>query len=324
MARADSTIRVSIIGDVKNLTRAMGRADNATASLLRGTLAVGAGFIGVQKGFDFLQDATQEADRLGDAMGRLSTQLSSGTAEMLKRTADNFTRIGASSQDILEAEAIFADWATTAGIADSSIAGLAESVAATATALTLTDDQGRDTNAMLDLMNKAAGGSAKAAKELGVTITEGLSPMDQMRSILSQLAPKLVEATTGTQDLESKQRELQARTEELSAKLGEQLAPALASVLTIITDGLDDIDGAIWGFQQLGNVIDSFARGAVGHLQGVADVLGHINSLLRSTSSGVGAFDQRDVSERRTVQSVNNFDSRNGATRTTYNRIGGP
>ncbi len=279
MARANSVINVSIIGDAKKLVGAVGSADKATGGLLKSAAKLAVAGVAVSKGFDFIQDSLAESDRLGDALSRLGNQLGPGTAKNLERTADQFTRIGASTQDMLELEAIFADFGTAAGIADPSIAGMAESVAAMAQALTQSDDQGRDASAMMDLLTKAAGGSAKAAKELGVTLIDGATASDQMRNILSQLNPKLVEATEGTQDLASKQDALGAKFETVMGKIGAGLEGPLSGILDFIDDEIEAIPHAIEGFQMLGAAIVKAGEEALGPLARVADALRTIISL---------------------------------------------
>src|SRR6185503_5527558 len=80
---------------------------------------------------------------------------------------------------------------------------------------------------VIDLIAKAAGGSAKAAKELGVSLIAGADGGAQLVNILTQLKPKLDAATTGTMDLEQNQAFLQARIETLQAKIGKELNPVL-------------------------------------------------------------------------------------------------
>lgn len=330
MARADSTIRVSIIGDVKNLAGALNTADKQSGGLLRSAVKVGVALGVVREGFDFIGDATREADRLGDALARLSNQIGPDFTGALRETADNFSDIGASTQDILEAEAIFADWATAAGIADPAIRGLAESVAATATALTLTDDQGRSVNEMLDLLDKAAGGSSKAAKELGVSLQAGLDPAAQMTNILGQLQGKVNDAFSAQKDLEGQQSKLQAQWETLTGQIGGPLSDALAGVVGFINDEIAAIPSAIAGWQMLGAAIEGFGRTALGPLGNVRDALENVLNLLGQTSSsgatqsGLRGVINRRSGERSTVRNQQDFDERNGNTRTVNNRIGGP
>jgi ABC-type transporter Mla subunit MlaD len=334
MATGDSVIRVSIIGDAKKLTGALKEADKSTGGLLKSTAKLAAGgflaFQGVGQAFDFLKTSTEEADRLGDAMDRLRLQVGPEFTGQLEKTAGAFTKIGASSQDMLELEAIFADFGTTAGITDAKIAGTAESVAALATALTLSDDSGRDANAMLDLITKAAGGSAKAAKELGVTLLDNVDASTQLDNIMAQLKPKLDEATTGTGDLEQSQRELQARTEDLSAKLGEKLAPALDTVLGFILDEIDAIPKAIAGFGMLDDAIGRFGDQSLGGLVKVSDLLGTIIGALPGVNSlvGAGQIAGRNAPssrppEHHTTNNTNDRNTRNGV-KVVGDRVGGP
>jgi len=215
---------------------------------------------------------------------------------------------------MLELEAAFADVATATGIADPLIASLADNVAATAAAVSLLGDQ--DPATVVDLIGKAAGGSEKAMKALGVSLTDAevatramadtgktntKSLTDQelatarLELILEQLKPKLDAATTGTADLETRQGELNARVETLQASLGEKLAPALATVLGFINDEIDAIPGAIEGWQMLGATIEGFARGVLGPLGNVRDALEGILDLLNSVRSKSPDFDARDM-----------------------------
>lgn len=328
MSVGDSIIRVSIIGDAKRLVGALGEADKATSGLLASsTRAIGGTLLalgGIREGFQFLGDSLNEADRLGDAMARLNAQLGPEFTSALESSAGSFHDIGQSSQDILELEAIFADWATSAGIADPIIATMADDVAGLAAALALTDDQGRPATAMLDLLDKAARGSAKAAAELGVTLTDGLSPADQMRSIMEQLSGRLNDARTGSQDLEGAQAELQASVEELQAKIGGPLADALKVVVGFINDEIDAIPHAIEGWQALGGIIETFGRTALGPLGNVADALRGILDLLGQAGDAIGANGTPPPNfgsfEADIIRANRNFTDRNGLERS----MGGP
>lgn len=324
MGVAKTVISVAIIGNAKWLIGAVNKADASMGGLLKTAAKGFVAFKAVDATFDFLQDSTKEADRLGDALARLTTQIGPEFTARLDDTADNFAKIGGSRQDILELEAIFADFSTTLGLTDTEITSLAESAAATALAVSLLDDSGRDASAVLDLIKSAAGGSAKAARELGVTLVEGADGATQMRNILDQLNPRLQLATSGTADLEQKQSEMQARIETLQAKIGEQLNPILVDMLTIISDGIDDIDGAIWGFQQLGAQIERFGRTALGPLGNVRDVLEDITRLLPGFNSAVrsaNTLTRNGFSDSRITDAVRRTDTRNG---TVTGRIGGP
>src|SRR5262249_16176956 len=153
---------------------------------------------------------------------------------------------GLSSTQFDTLAAGFADFATaTQSIDDQKIAELAPSVVATAQAVSLLGDKNPDE--VIGLIEKAAGGSEKAARELGVTIDKNAGFAGNLTSILAQLKPKLDDATTGSGDLEQKQAELNAKWDNAVTTLGENLAPVLTDIVGFINDEIDAIPGAIQG-----------------------------------------------------------------------------
>jgi hypothetical protein len=279
VARGDSTIKVTFLGDTKNLVGALGTVDTKTDGLVKsGAKVVGTG-IAVKKGFDLVNDSLQEADRRGDAIQRLTDKIGKIPTDKLVDTADNFHEIGASSQDMLELEAIYADLATSAGIAAPDIAANAEALAASAIAAAQTHDA--DPSAIIDAIGKAAGGSTRGLKPYGVDLTEAavqqkalddtgktnpktLSDTELAAArtalIIQGFAGQLNDATTGSGDLEIKQDELGAKFEEVGGKAGSILAPALGDVLDFINDEIDAIPGAIEGWQLFGQTIVTVAE----------------------------------------------------------------
>lgn len=324
MGVAKTVISVAIIGNAKALIGAVNSADRSMGGLLKTAAKGFVAFKAVDATFDFLQDSSKEADRLGDAMQRLQRQISPEFIGRITEGADGFVKIGASTQDILELSAVFTDFGKGAGVAENTLAVFAQQAAGTAQAMSLIDDNGRDASAILDLITKAAGGSEKAARELGVSLIDTKDANAQLNNVMMQLSPILQNALTGTGDLEQKQSELQARIETLQGRIGEQLNPVLLNMLTIISDGIDDIDGAIWGFQQLGKVIEDFARTALGPLGNVADVLREIVSLF---DNGQRAFQvstgRTPRKESNTVRDLRDFNDRNGSSPTVRDRVGG-
>lgn len=303
MSSADSIIRVSIIGDAKKLIGATKEADSATGGMLKKAGTALLGLAAVDKAFDFVQGAIGEADRLGDAVGRLNISIGETDTAKLQDAADDYHSIGLSSQDVLEGAAAFADLGVNAGIARPDIADLADDVAATAAAMSLMDDS--DPAGNIDLIGKAAGGSEKAMRALGInmsdaevearalrdtgkttadSLTDGELATARLNIVLDKLKPKLDAATTGHGDLEQSQRDLQAQSEELQAKLGGPLSDALNTVLGFILDEIDAIPHAIDGWKSLGRAIESFGRTALGPLGNVADALRTIDRLLDITA----------------------------------------
>ncbi len=287
MANSSSIIRVSIIGDADKLTAALGEAETKVGGLIK---KIGIGLVALKAGgelADFLGDSVQEADRLEDATTRLNLQLGKLAGNLIAGAGgDFFLSMGLSPQDVLEMEARFADLGTAIGLTDTELASTAESVTATAAALALLRDEEPDT--LLDLISKAAGGSAKAAKELGVTLLEGATAGEQLTNIMGQLKPTLDEVTGSTGDLERRQGELQARVEKLQGELGGPLTDALSGVLGFILDEIDAIPGAVQGWQNLGAAIENFGREALAPLARLEDMLQNIRNLLRQTSLELG------------------------------------
>jgi hypothetical protein len=295
VAKSSSVISVSIIGDAKKLITAVGQADTATGGLVKsGAKIVGTG-IAVKKGFDLIGDSLQEADRRGDALDRLKDKLGPVFTDRLETTADNFHEIGASSQDILELEAIYADLATSAGVAAPDIAASAEAMAASAIAAGQVHDE--DPTAIIDAMGKAAGGATRGLKPYGVDLTTAAVQQRAMKDtgkdlpgqltdtelaaartalIIEGFAGQLNAATTGSGDLEIKQDELGSKFEEVGGKAGNILAPALGVVLDFINDEIDAIPSAIDGWNLLGGEIVDFAKFVGTPLKVTADLINNI------------------------------------------------
>lgn len=338
-----SRIRVIISGDARGLTAATTAADRGIGGTVKNLAIAGAGLLAAKQTFDFLGDSLVEVDRLEDATTRLELQLGD-LAKPVELVAGDFLELGQSRQDILELAASFADIGTKAGIADPILSANADDVAAIAAAASLLGDS--DAATIVEQIGKGAAGATKPLAELGVNIdetevvaralaatgkdtasalTDGELAAARLSLILEQLRPKLEEVDAATDDAEKTSRAYQARIETLSAALGEKLAPAQETVLGFLNDEIDAIPHAIEGFEMLGGVIEGFARNVLGPLGNVRDVLEDIANLVNGPASTAG-FDQRDIGrrERNTVRDQQDFDERNGGSRTVNNRIGGP
>jgi hypothetical protein len=305
MARSSSVISVSIIGDAKKLVAAVGKADKVTGGLLvSGAKVLVTGKV-VKKGFDLIQDSLAEADRRGDAIARLSDKLGD-LADPLVATSDNFAKIGASSQDMLELEAIYADLATSAGVAAPDIAASAEAMAVAALSAAQVHDA--DPTAIIDAIGKAAGGATRGLKPYGVDLTEAAVEQRAMHDtgkdnpkmlsetelaaartalILEGFGGVVHDVTTGTGDLAQKQDELGAKFETVMGKIGAGVEGPLTDVLAFINDEIDAIPGAIAGWGMLGDKITGFAAMVLTPLAQVADALRAIIDLF---DKGQGAF----------------------------------
>jgi len=270
VASADSKVTVKIEGDADGLQRELKKADKGLAGLgasTKGLLAAGA-FAGITAGaLEFGQVALGEADRVGDATARM--QLSLGDlSESLIDTADDFTDLGLSKQDVLEIEARFAEVATALGVPKDAIAELADEVATTAKAIELLG--GADAATNVDLITKAAGGSIKAYKELGILVDENVvlqqalkdtgKPTTDMLTdqeiatarlnvVMELLKPKLDEVAGSEGDVEVKTAAIQAKFETLQGQIGQAIEGPLEDFLDWMIHGIE-------GLGLLGDAID--------------------------------------------------------------------
>lgn len=287
-ARADSTIRVNVIGDAKSAATALDTTEAKVKGLggsIKTLAAAGGLLVAGAAVVEFGGKALEEADRLGDATARLQLQLGDLSSK-LTDTAEDFSKLGLSAQDVLELEAAFADAATAVQLADDKIADLADDAAATAAAIGLLT--GQDPSTVIDLIGKAAGGSAKALKALGISLTDsevearalkdtGKLTADSLTDgeiaaagyslVLEKLRPKLEDATTGQADLEQKTSEVNAKMETLTGKIGVLIEGPMTTLVEQLLQAADgasllatNFDAAIAelkaGTGPIGNVID--------------------------------------------------------------------
>lgn len=313
MARGKSVIDVLIIGDAKRLVGAFNEVDQSTGGLLKSAGKVFLASEAISEGFSFIQDSLREADRLGDAMQRLEGQVGALDAKKLEDTAAAFVDLGQSKQDILELEANFADLATSVGLADDAITTFAPQAAGAAAALSLVKDE--DPSTIMDQIAKATGGSARAAKELGVALIDTKDPAEQFRNIMSQLQPTLDGVTQGGKDVEQQQRKLGAQWETLQANVGQLVEGPLTDLLSFINDEIEALPHAIEGFQKLGTVlVDAFAN-ALSPLARLNDALGDLGDTIRSIPVigdifGGGGLSESDVRRLNSLMTERNSQGR--------------
>lgn len=262
MARADSTVRVNVLGDARSLQRAAGDSEKAVGGIGKAAKVAGgiiAGAFAADALLDFAQTALGEADRIGDATARLEAQLGDLSGPLIE-AAGNMEKLGQSRQDVLELEARFTDLATAAELTDKQIAAGAASASEAAAALALLGLGGGDAATVLDLIGKAVGGSAKPLKELGISLSdtevearaladtgkdsaEALTDNElaaaRLALIMEKLQPRIAAVTQGSGDLEQRQAELQARWETLTGKIGQGLEGPLTDLLEWILHGID-------------------------------------------------------------------------------------
>jgi hypothetical protein len=266
MARASSVISVAITGDSRKLQGALKGADKGVSrfgsSMKGAALGIGsalAGIFAVSKGFDFLQGALGEADRLGDSVANLNRIIGKTNTAKLVETAGAFIDLGLSTADVQELAVGFARIGRTIGISQHIIGRYADDVAAVAQAFSLTDEKGRSAAEWVAIIGKvAAKPSLKNAKELGISLTDidkltnrialketgkktakSLTDAElaaaRLKAILILTKPALDDVINNP-DVELKQKILGAKIEELQGQLGNGLQPIIADILQNILD----------------------------------------------------------------------------------------
>lgn len=312
MARADSTVRVNVIGDAKSLKAAAKESEKAVGGIGKAAKIAGGAIIAgfaADAVLDFAQTALGEADRIGDATARLEAQLGD-LSQPLIDASQGFEKLGQSRQDVLELEARFTDLATAAHLSAEEIANSAPKVVEAASALALLGLGGGDAATVLDLIGKAADGGTKPLKELGINLSDtevearaladtGKSSADALTDqelaaarlslIMEQLQPRISAVTDGTGDLEQKQNELQARWETLTGKIGQGLEGPLTALLTWINEGVDGL-GELDLFIEL---VDKSLRDILGPIARVADALADLLDNIHDVLEGLGLIDHK-------------------------------
>jgi hypothetical protein len=307
VARADSTIRVNIIGDARSLEKAAGKSELAVGGIGKAAKIAGGAIVAAFAAdavLDFAQTALSEADRIGDATTRLEAQLGDLSAPLIE-AAGGMEKLGQSRQDVLELEARFTDLATAVQLSGEQIAAAALPASEAAAALALLGLGGGDAATVLDLIGKAAGGSDKPLKELGISLSDAEVEARALRDtgkqnadaltdqelaaarlalIMEKLEPRVKAVTDGNADLEQKQSELQARFETLTGKIGTAIEGPLTDFLGWVLSGIDGL-GMLGEF--MGYVEDQF-RSALTPIARVADALRDIIGVIDDVLSGLG------------------------------------
>lgn len=306
MGNADSTIRVNIIGDARDLQAASKDANRAIGGIGKAAKIMGgaivAGFA-VDAALDFGQTALDEADRIGDASARLTSQLGP-LAPALIDTAGGFEKLGQSRQDALEMEARFTDLGIAAGVAKDQLVTAAPSVVEAASALALLGKGGGDAPTIIDEIGKAAGGSNKPLRDLGINVsdaevaaramadtgktsagalTDNELAAARLKVIMEKLAPQVKAVTDNSGDLEQKQSELQAKFETVTGKIGQALEGPLTDLLTWINEGID-------GLSELDDFIalmEKNLRDALGPIARVRDALEGLLGMIGDALDGL-------------------------------------
>ena len=312
---ASAKIAVAFVGDARDLRNASRDAEKSVSGFGKnagkGAGAVGALFA-VDQVFAFGDAALAESDRIGDAISRLTGQLGTELTGAVDAVADDFTHLGQSRQDILELAAGFADMATALGIGAPDIAAWADDVAAIAAALELQGIGDAATN--VDLIGKAAGGSERALRDLGINLDEAAvqaralhdSGKDnpelltdseiaaaRLAEVMDTLKTRTGDLNAANGDLEQSQAEVQAKWETLTGKFGEAIEGPLNDLLGWIISGIEG-----WElFAENLDLVRSELRKTLGPIYAVTDALAALVALWEDARDS-GALSGRTPSGR--------------------------
>jgi hypothetical protein len=288
VARGDSIIRVSIIGDAKKLVGALGDADKATGGLIKtGAAFLGGAFLAskaVDTAFGIEKDALDNADRLSDALDRISGATTPAFADRIHSISFDMTDIGLSAPQFAELAAHFADFAKAAGVSEPLIENITPDLVTIAKAVAATT--GKTVDEVIDDIGKASSGNRKSVADLGIVIDKTLNPDQQILSIMEQLKAKFPDVAKATDDLAGSQDELNAKWENFKTKLGEATEGPLKDVLDIFSNILDDIPQLITDLSNFGKAFETLGRTALAPLGNIRDALEGIIGLLDQTRGG--------------------------------------
>jgi hypothetical protein len=326
VARADSTVRVNIIGDAKSLSRATDTAEGSIKGLNKTALKLGAGIavgFAVNEVVDFGATAVKEADRVDDAIANLEGSLGDLSAPLID-AADDFSDLGQSKGDMLELEKRLVDIGKAAGISNQDLAPLAQDASKVAAAMALIDTEGRDANYWIEQIGKAGNGSTKPLQELGVNLSEAAiqqqaledtgKPAVEMlteaelkaaayKVIMEQLAPKIAGVSSADADLEQKQAAINAKWETLTGEIGGPLTDLLEETLDFVLRGVEG-----WGM--LSEKVGGFSKVMADALTPVARMIDLQRTLIGLLGEAIGL--------------LNTFFATSGQKTTTFGGIAGP
>ena len=277
------SVDVRITGDSSDLEkafRASGDAVNSFGGTFKRTLGttistagINAASTAINSLFDFGQTGLDQFDQLGDALAIVDSNVAglSGSIDDLDLTRLGFDKI----ETAQAAVDITALGDSIEGLTDADLGKMAPDLikaAAGFSSLTGTDAAGS-----ADLIAKALGGSAKAAKTLGIELKKGATPAENYAAIMDKWGPLAEDAAEGTGSLADQQAVLDAKMSNLSTGFGEFLDSALTPILA----GINDLIPAFEAFAAGGinAVKDAFKflqeNGAV-----VAGILGALGALV--------------------------------------------
>lgn len=314
MARASSIIDVAIIGDARKLIGATKDADKALGGVIGSGLKILGAAKVIDTGFDIIGGALDNADKLDDALTRISGTLGPDFTQSIHDSAFEFAQIGLSAPEVATLAANFADLATAAQVTAPTIAKVTPDLINVAKAVSAVT--GKTIDEVITDIGKAAIGNQKPVSEYGIVVDKALNPDARILDILDQLKAKFPDVTSATGDLEGAQDKLNAKWDNFTTKLGEALEGPLTGVVDFLNDEIDAIPHAIEGYEKLWRVISDGAAEVLSPLARVNDALGTLGDIIGSIFGSDGkAKLQIQVSESIVRDEIDRFRDRNGQGR---------
>jgi methyl-accepting chemotaxis protein len=293
VARSNSVISVSIIGDAKKLIGALNDANVATGGLIKSALKVAGGALlagkAVDAVFDIAKDSLENADRFADALDRVARLTTPQFASSLHDVAFSMTDFGLSAPEVAELAASFAAFATAAKVTEPAIETMPSSLLKVAAAVSA--QTGKSVAEVVEDIGRAATGSKKVIADYGIVIDKALNPEQQLISILSQLQERFPKVTDATNDFAGAQGELNAKWINFKTKLGEALEGPLKDVLDVFNNILDDIPQMIEDLSNLAAAFENMGRTALAPLGNIRDALEGILNLAGQIPRSAGGGD---------------------------------
>lgn len=301
MAGRKPAVNVVIAGDTKDLDKALKHSAGSmssfgkTAAGVFGGLAIAKGIglavDGIQALGNFALGGVEKLDALGDATARLDT-LAKGLGKTA--TAADLSRFGVDKGEQADSALAIAKTGKALGLTGKQVAKITPNLQEMAAQLASLGDG--DPVKQAELLAKALGGNAKAAKQLGVALPKGATGIQAYKALMASLAPQLDKATAGQASLADVGERWDATLANLQLQLAgflEKLAPVVSSLLDALLPALqrlvDDVGPQVADFfAGLSAAVQSFLEG--GGAQTIAGVFGTIADTLGKVATFVADF----------------------------------
>jgi len=268
MATGSPKIKVVVTGDAHQLDRALSKAAGkltgfgGTFRRVFNERLIGGAFSllgdAIRGAFDFAQTGLDNFDKLGDALAIVEAN-ASGLADVV--SGIDLTKLGFDKIETATAAEDISSAAKAIGLTRKESAKLVPDLLTAAAAYSALT--GKDAKTSGDIFAKALGGSAKAAKELGVKFAKTDTPAQRVAKIMAKWGPLAKEAADGTRTLADEQATLDAKMSDLSTSVGGFLDSALQPLIAGLVNDLIPALQAFW--EQHGPaILDAFGKiGAV-------------------------------------------------------------